>query len=772
MLFLNPLMLVGLTAAAVPLVLHLLSRARFREVEWGAMLFLDPAETRQVHQARLNQWLLLLIRMMLVAAVAVGLARPILQGQSRSPTETSNRITAAIVLDCSGSMTYDENGHTRFELAQSAAKQVLRGLHPGDRAALVLMGVHQPIDAIGPTADLSAVAARIDEQQPGYGSADVKEGLLNAADLIEHGQSGVGTGRAEDNGDRGPNTAGDIFVICDRQALGWRGIDAAFAQNWRERAAAADLRSYIIPVGGADADNVAVENLTVANPPIVRGQSVDAVASLAAFGSPRSGLRVSLQLDGRTVAERMVNLDTPTGSTSSPLGGARGRPQSVAFSFIAPTVGSHLLSAHVDTTGYTADNHYTIPLTVIDPIRVLLISGDAKNSAFGGAAEFGRWALEPHQAAGQQRAGSGDLFSLDVVNADDWTQPTLGKYQVAILADVQQFSPAQGRELEQFVYGGGGLLVAPGALSRVESYNDVLYRDGAGILPAQLHEATSPDGSDATSLLGFDLDSPVFAFLRNRPAAPSAAVIARYFPCEPRQSQSGAGVPWRQVDATVLARYLSGQPFLIEGSAERGRVLLLTTSLDADWTTLPLTNFYLPFVQSAVRYLTGPEPQRNLSAGQPIQMELPAASADDASVTLTRPDGQRLRLDLFGDPSRRMARYTDTSLPGVYTIDAPGIPPEYFVTHGSSDEADLTQLTPRQWESLESDLSARRIDDSTTPIPAAMAKERQGWELEPILLGVALVLGVLELVVSRSISGARGAGSFPLSLTVPERKVG
>jgi hypothetical protein len=744
MLLLNPLMLVGLAAAAVPLILHLLSRARFREVEWGAMLFLDPGQTRQVHRARLNQWLLLLLRMALIATVAVALARPMLQGKADAVTG-SHRLTAAIVLDCSGSMTYDENGHSRFELAQTAAKQVLRGLRPGDRAALVLMGVQPMVPARGePTADLSAVAARIDEQRPGDGSADVKEGLLNAADLIERGT------------EPGETTGGDIFVIGDRQALSYRGIDDAFGQTWRQRAAQNGLHPYFIPVGGTDADDVAVLGLKVVSPPVVRGQSVDATAAVAAFGAPRSGVRVTLRLDGRAVAERTVNLaGTPPAPASADQHGAavslvhRARPQSVTFAFTAPSPGSHLLSAEVDTTGYTANDHYTIPLTVIEPIRVLLVSGDANTSSFAGAARFVRWALVPHQATGQH-GGAGDLFSLEVMGSAQWAQPMLSKYQVVILSDVEDFTPAQVRELEQFVYAGGGLLVAPGALSRVEAYNALLYRDGAGILPAQLHEATEPDGSEATTLLGFDLNSPVFAFLRGRPSATPAAVIARYFPCEPRQQEnSETPEPWRQVDATVLARYLSGQPFLIEGSSERGRVLLMTTSLDADWTTLPLTNFYLPFVQSAVRYLAGPEPERNLSVGQPIQLELPAVAEGDRSVSVIRPDGQRVPIDVFGDGSRQIARYTDTAQPGVYTINAPGEGPQFFATHGSTEEADLTQLTAAQWDSIRSDLSARLIDDSATPIPAAMAEARQAWELEPIFLGLALLLGVAELAMSR-----------------------
>ena len=47
-MFLAPLMLVGIGAAVVPFVLHLLSRARYKDVEWGAMMFPSGADVRRI----------------------------------------------------------------------------------------------------------------------------------------------------------------------------------------------------------------------------------------------------------------------------------------------------------------------------------------------------------------------------------------------------------------------------------------------------------------------------------------------------------------------------------------------------------------------------------------------------------------------------------------------------------------------------------------------------------------------------------------------------
>src|SRR4051794_41759704 len=75
-MFLNPLMLVAAGAAVLPVVIHLLSRSRYRSVEWGAMMFLDGADANRERRSRLRQWLLLAVRSAQVALLAVGLARP------------------------------------------------------------------------------------------------------------------------------------------------------------------------------------------------------------------------------------------------------------------------------------------------------------------------------------------------------------------------------------------------------------------------------------------------------------------------------------------------------------------------------------------------------------------------------------------------------------------------------------------------------------------------------------------------------------------------
>ncbi|MFN2168691.1 MAG: BatA domain-containing protein, partial [Anaerolineae bacterium] len=77
-----PGLLAGFAALAIPLIVHLISRSRGRRVLIGNIALVRSARRRLVHQLRITQWLLLIVRLTLlgVAALIVGrLAAPGLQ---------------------------------------------------------------------------------------------------------------------------------------------------------------------------------------------------------------------------------------------------------------------------------------------------------------------------------------------------------------------------------------------------------------------------------------------------------------------------------------------------------------------------------------------------------------------------------------------------------------------------------------------------------------------------------------------------------------------
>ena len=80
MTFLQPWMLVTLPLVALPLIIHLINQRRFQTVPWAAMQFLLAAKALARGYSRLRHWLIMLLRMLAVAAVILAVGRPLSRG--------------------------------------------------------------------------------------------------------------------------------------------------------------------------------------------------------------------------------------------------------------------------------------------------------------------------------------------------------------------------------------------------------------------------------------------------------------------------------------------------------------------------------------------------------------------------------------------------------------------------------------------------------------------------------------------------------------------
>ncbi|MBT5020274.1 MAG: hypothetical protein HON04_16195 [Planctomicrobium sp.] len=80
MTYLNQGLIFGAAAFAIPLIIHILNRSRFKTVEWGAMHLLDSVIKVNHKRFRIDQLILLLVRCAIPILLAFCLARPVLTG--------------------------------------------------------------------------------------------------------------------------------------------------------------------------------------------------------------------------------------------------------------------------------------------------------------------------------------------------------------------------------------------------------------------------------------------------------------------------------------------------------------------------------------------------------------------------------------------------------------------------------------------------------------------------------------------------------------------
>ena len=138
MSFLNFSLIFGTAAFSIPLIIHLFHKSRFKIVKWGAMHLLEAVLKTNRRRVRIEQWILLAIRCLIPAMLALAMARPLWKGAS---SLLGNAKTSTVVLlDNSYSMDASRAGSTSFGIAKDETQRLINELRPGSEAHVILMG--------------------------------------------------------------------------------------------------------------------------------------------------------------------------------------------------------------------------------------------------------------------------------------------------------------------------------------------------------------------------------------------------------------------------------------------------------------------------------------------------------------------------------------------------------------------------------------------------------------------------------------------------------
>ena len=182
MSFEAPIFLIALTAVAVPVIIHLIFRVRKRVVIFGSNRFLDQAVKKHKRRLRLRDILLLLMRVALIALVALAFARPTFD---RPPDEegAGARRDVVFVLDDSLSMSAGRLARTNLDEAKARVLEAISALRPGDRAGLVLCSGGGRV-ASGLTTDFGTLGAKVRSTGPTYEKAELAPSLRAALGLL------------------------------------------------------------------------------------------------------------------------------------------------------------------------------------------------------------------------------------------------------------------------------------------------------------------------------------------------------------------------------------------------------------------------------------------------------------------------------------------------------------------------------------------------------------------------------------------------------------
>jgi hypothetical protein len=174
--FIHPLALLGLAAAAIPALLHLLQRRIPPELDFPPVRYLSAAERESARRLRLRHLLLLILRTALIVTIVLAAARPLVRVQGGGAHEPTALV---IVLDNSPSSGAVVDGGLVLDRLRVAAHSSLGRTTAADRVWLMLS------DGVLRGGTREALLATIDSTHVGWQRLDLVQAVQRAARLVE-----------------------------------------------------------------------------------------------------------------------------------------------------------------------------------------------------------------------------------------------------------------------------------------------------------------------------------------------------------------------------------------------------------------------------------------------------------------------------------------------------------------------------------------------------------------------------------------------------------
>ncbi|MCA9188065.1 MAG: BatA domain-containing protein [Pirellulaceae bacterium] len=276
MTFLQPLLLAGLPLIGLPILIHLINRQRHRTIPWAAMMFLLDAKRMTKGMARIRFWLIMTMRMLAIAALLLGVARPLASGWV-GLTMGGQAETTLILLDRSASMEQQElqSGLSKRATAVSKIAELIKTLGEDTRIVLIENTTVQPI-----LLESSATLSKLAETGPTDTSADIPAMFQAALDYVADNQ----VGRT------------DVWVCSDLRASDWKPDDGRWSAIRAGFEKAEGLRFNLLCYPELPQDNVSVWVDEVHR--IVSGSSAELQLdiTLERSGTAATPLRVPLEI--------------------------------------------------------------------------------------------------------------------------------------------------------------------------------------------------------------------------------------------------------------------------------------------------------------------------------------------------------------------------------------------------------------------------------------------------------------------------------------------
>lgn len=422
MQFLYPSFLWALAAIAIPVIIHLFYFRRFKKVYFTNVRFLRELKKETSSRSRLRNLLLLLTRILAIAALVFAFAQPFLPLDREVHT---GRKLVSVFVDNSFSMSQTDENVPLLDLAREKAREIVQSYSATDKfqmlsnrpsgTELVMLSQDDALRQIG-----------LLELSPGSRKADAVVQTIRELRQRDHSLAPV------------------AYLISDFQQQQFESMELAdTAVAWN-----------LVPLRAVRQSNIGIDSAWFEAPVPLAGQPNKLLVRIANYGDQDvENTRITLRFEGQ---------QKPLGTTRLEAG------QSLVDTVVVqPTAGGwQSLELSLNDHPIQFDDAYHLAFEARDRVSVMLISDET---------------ADPYL-----RAAFADpaFFTLKTENTGRLNYSSMGEYDMVILQSMGSLSSGLQKALNDYIRNGGNVLVFPSGKSELATLNSSLKSLGADAVSA------------------------------------------------------------------------------------------------------------------------------------------------------------------------------------------------------------------------------------------------------------------------------------------------
>ncbi len=440
MTFLNPFVLFGLAAAAIPILLHLLNLRKLKTVEFSTLRFLKELQKTSIRKLKTQQIILLILRTLIVIFSVLAFSRPTIKSTLPS-IGTHAKSSIIVVLDNSLSMDITDEDGNRFSKAKKLTSEILGALEEGDEMAFIPLSSLIKNRKRSFSRNFAWLKEEIDQCSVNPATASLDDGLRAAQGLL----------------DASLHVNKEIYILTDLQQQEIHSLEIDSIKLFDDKTSV-----FLLPSSESNNSidqNISIDTAIFISRVYAKDKPVELQTKLYnSSASDAKGIIVSVLFNGERVAQRTVDI-------------AAGSNVNISLQGIPHTTGLIKGEIQIENDVLESDNHRYFSFIISSAPKVALIGNQLET-------DFISLSIAPHASL------------LKSYSANQSASVHFEDFDLLILATT--LSQTEMQRIDAYIQNGGSVLFFPSSTESIAVQQQFFSGMGLGPIIFQEFSESNP----------------------------------------------------------------------------------------------------------------------------------------------------------------------------------------------------------------------------------------------------------------------------------------